>query len=646
MTPQATSPARAASWNGPDEQQTRVWQQLQGQLSRRKAWPAFDARLRVHLGRLRDELSHLYGERDDFEAILARLLTTAFEAWSDRPDALKAQDGEREAHPDWFQSEQMLGGVCYVDLFAGNFKGLEEQIPYLQELGLTYLHLMPPYLCPEPHNDGGYAVSSYRDTKRSLGSMADFKRLIRKLREAGISPVLDFVFNHTSDEHEWAVAAKAGDPAFKDYYYVFPDRQMPDAYERTTREIFPDEHPGAFSQLPDGRWVWTTFHTYQWDLNYGNPAVFEAMAGEMLYIANLGVDFLRMDAVAFVWKRLGTPCENLPEAHHLLRAYNALCRIAAPSLLFKSEAIVHPDDVASYISTTECQVSYNPLQMALLWNTLATREVNLLQQALEKRHNLPTHTGWVNYVRSHDDIGWTFADEDAALFGINGFDHRKFLNQFFVNRFPGSFARGVPFQDNPTTGDCRISGTAASLCGLDQGDRHAAARMVLMYGVAMSTGGIPLIYLGDEVGTPNHLGYVDEPGKGEDSRWVHRPTRDAGRYDQRFDPTTDAGRIYGGLHQLIRLRKHLPVLAGGSLTPFWTQNPAVLGYLRQTDADSAGHTPGRVLVLANFSEHVQTVQAPVFNAMPTQAVDLVSGLGHELRESVVLQPYQMLWLAV
>ncbi len=648
MTPQAETPvpAIAAPWSGPDDQQSRVWLQLQNQLGRRKAWAAFDERLRRHLGRLRDELAHLYGERADFEAILTRLLTTAFEAWSERPDALKAQDSEREANPDWFHSEKMLGGVCYVDLFAGDFKGLEAQIPYLQELGLTYLHLMPPYLCPEPHNDGGYAVSSYRDTKRSLGSMADFKRLVRKLREAGISPVLDFVFNHTSDEHEWAVAAKAGDPAFKDYYYIFPNREMPDAYERTTREIFPDEHPGAFSQLPDGRWVWTTFHTYQWDLNYGNPAVFEAMAGEMLYIANLGVDFLRMDAVAFVWKRLGTPCENLPEAHHLLRAYNALCAIAAPSLLFKSEAIVHPDDVASYISTTECQVSYNPLQMALLWNTLATREVNLLQQALEKRHNLPAHTGWVNYVRSHDDIGWTFADEDAALFGINGFDHRKFLNQFFVNRFPGSFARGVPFQDNPTTGDCRISGTAASLCGLDQGDRHAAARMVLMYGVAMSTGGIPLIYLGDEVGTPNHLGYVNEPGKGEDSRWVHRPVRDAQRYEQRLDPTTDAGRIYGGLLQLIRLRKHLPVLAGGSLTSFWTQQPAVLGYLRQTTGQAAGHTPQRILVLANFSEHPKTLDATEFHSLPAQAVDLISGRGQELREPLTLQPYQMVWLAV
>ena len=612
---------------------------LQSAFGKHKTWPAFKARLQAHLPRLCFELAPLYGEHDDFDGIVERLLRTAFLAWEARPESLKQQDLAREAQPDWFQSEKMMGAVCYVDLFAGNFKGLDAQIPYFQELGLTYLHLMPPYLCPEPHNDGGYAVSSYRDVKPSLGTMADFQRVIGKLRDAGISVVLDFVFNHTSDEHDWAIAARANEPRYRNYYYIFDDRTQPDAFERTTREIFPDEHPGAFSQLSDGRWVWTTFHSYQWDLNYSNPDVFEAMAGEMLFIANLGVDFLRMDAVAFVWKRLGTPCENLPEAHHLLRAYNALTRIAAPSLLFKSEAIVHPDAVAAYISPEECQISYNPLQMALLWNTLATREVNLLQQALDRRHNLPVHTAWVNYVRSHDDIGWTFADEDALEFSIHGFDHRQFLNRFYVNRFDGSFARGVPFQDNPSTGDCRISGTAASLCGLEQGDPHAVARLVLLYSVVLSTGGIPLLYLGDEVGTLNDLDYINDPGKAGDSRWVHRPVCNTEGYRQRHDPTTVAGRVFNGLVRLIQLRKHMRAFGGSVLTPFWTQNPCVLGYLR-------GQLPERVLVLANFSEHQQTVQSVMLMSMPAQATDLISGLGFNLREPLVLQAYQTVWLQV
>lgn len=627
-------------WQAPDAQLGRVHALLTERLGSAPRWPVFDARVRQHLGRLRDELAGLYGTRADFETFLVGLLASAFESWQQRPADLQLLDEQREAEPDWFESNRMIGGVCYVDLYAGNFQGLEAQIPYFQELGLTYLHLMPPFLCPEPHSDGGYAVSSYRATKPALGSIDELRRLSAKLREAGISLVLDFVFNHTSDEHEWAVGARAGDAALRDYYLIFPDRTLPDQFERTLREIFPDEHPGAFSPLDDGRWVWTTFHSYQWDLNYANPAVFQAMAGEMLFIANLGVEFLRMDAVAFIWKRMGTACENLPEAHHLLRAYNALARIAAPALLFKSEAIVHPDEVVSYIAPTECQVSYNPLQMALLWNSLATREVNMLQLALEERHQLPAGTAWVNYVRSHDDIGWTFADEDALRLGINGFDHRQFLNRYYVNRYPGSFARGVPFQDNPATGDCRISGTAASLCGLEQGDPHAVARLLLLYGVVLSSGGIPLIYLGDEVGTLNDPGYINEPGKADDSRWVHRPARDAARYAQRLDPTTDAGRIHTGLRRLIALRRHLPALAGGHLSAFWTHHPAVLGY--QRIATQPGQ--GSVLVLGNFSDFVQTLPAEALSGMPAMMIDLISQSACGLRSGLTLAPYQMVWL--
>ncbi|MBX3607793.1 MAG: alpha-amylase family protein [Piscinibacter sp.] len=634
-----TLPAAEPAWAAPDDQLDRLRLAVRDRVAPAHAvqWPAFDRRLRRHLGTLRDELARLYGERLDFESFLTGLLAEAFGHWVARDAELQALDARRELDPDWFQSQRMLGGVCYVDLYAGNFAGIEAQIPYFRELGLTYLHLMPVFKCPEPHSDGGYAVSSYRETNPKIGSIAQLRHLAGALRAAGISLVLDFVFNHTSDEHDWARAAAAGDPAYRDFYFIFPDRTEPDRYERTLREIFPDEHPGAFSRLEDGRWVWTTFHSYQWDLNYAQPAVFAAMAGEMLAIANLGIEFLRMDAVAFIWKRLGTSCENLPEAHTLLRAYNALARIAAPALLFKSEAIVHPDDVVKYIAPAECQVSYNPLQMALLWNSLATREVALLQQALERRHALPDGTAWINYVRSHDDIGWTFADEDAAALGIQGFDHRQFLNRFYVDRFPGSFARGVPFQDNPATGDCRISGTCASLCGLQQHDPHAVARILLLHGVVLAAGGIPLIYLGDEVGTLNDPGYVDEPGKRDDSRWVHRPRRDEVRHAQRHDPASDAGRIFGGLRRLITLRAALSCFAGNRLVSFWSKNPHVLGFMRP-----AAH--GCVLVLANFSEHPQRVEAHVLSGMPAQANELIAGAPADLRRPLDLAPYQMAWL--
>ncbi len=598
---------------------------------------AFRARLDRHFPALFRELSALYGERPDFLSFLGSLLNTAYSAWVARPADLKALDRERERDALWFQSERMLGGVCYVDKFAGNLKGVEAQIPYFQELGLTYLHLMPLFRCPEGNSDGGYAVSSYRDVNPALGTMDDLKSLAAALRKAGISLVLDFIFNHTSDEHAWAQACVSGDPAFHDFYYFFPDRTLPDQYDRTLREIFPDQHPGGFSQLPDGRWVWTTFNSFQWDLNYANPAVFTAMAGEMLAIANLGTEFLRMDAVAFVWKRMGTSCENLPEAHTVIRAFSALARIASPSLLFKSEAIVHPDDVVKYISREECQISYNPLQMALVWNSLATREVNLLQQALETRHNLAPDTAWVNYVRSHDDIGWTFSDEDAALLGIHGFEHRQFLNRFYVNRFEGSFARGVPFQDNPLTGDCRICGTSASLAGVEQGDVHGVARVLLLYSVALSSGGIPLLYLGDEVGQLNDHSYLDNPDQAMDSRWVHRPAYDAERYAERHRPDTVAGRIYDGLRHMIGVRRVHTVFAGGQCQGFRAGSPHVLGYLR-------GAVGAHVLVLANFSESAQRLPARVFAAQPARARDLLSGATHALHDGVTLAPYQVLWL--
>jgi amylosucrase len=357
----------------------------------------------------------------------------------------------------------------------------------------------------------------------------------------------------------------------------------------------------------------------------------------MLFLANQGVDILRMDAVAFIWKQLGTSCENLPEAHLLIQAFTAALRIAAPAVMFKSEAIVHPDQVVEYISVDECRISYNPLQMALIWNSLATRDARLLQQALDRRHNLPPGTAWVNYVRSHDDIGWTFADEDAAELGIDGFEHRRFLNSFFVNRFPGSFARGIPFQDNPKTGDCRISGTTASLAGLEADDGGAIGRILLAHSIVLSTGGIPLLYLGDEVGQLNDPHWADEPGHADDSRWAHRPSYPAERYAQRTDSSTDAGRIYLGLQHLIDVRRRTPEFAGGTLIGFDAKNPHVLGYQRPGAS-------GPVVCFANVADEPQTIAALTLSGLPATMTDLLTDARHDLRADLTLPAHGVVWL--
>lgn len=605
----------------------------------------FFRRLQVNFSNLFSLYYQLYAGHYDFFYHLEELLKTLVRYWLIRPETLRKIDLSREKDSLWFQSNEMVGGVCYVDLFAGDLEGVRKKIPYFKELGLTYLHLMPLFRSPEGDNDGGYAISSYREVDDRLGTIDDLKSLADELQAENISLVLDFIFNHTSNEHDWALRALQGDRDYQDYYLMYPDRQIPDSFEAHLREIFPSEHDGAFTYLPNiDKWVWTTFHTYQWDLNYANPAVFNNMAEEMLFLANVGADILRLDAVAFVWKELGTSCENLPQVHLLIRLLNAVARISAPSMVFKSEAIVHPSEVNKYIHPDECQLSYNPLLMALLWNSLATRETRLLKQALTERFEINAECAWVNYARSHDDIGWTFSDEDAGRLGINAYDHRQFLNDFYTGRFQGSFARGLPFQPNPKTGDVRISGTAASLAGLEKavvdGDAEeidlSIKRLLLIYGVIMTVGGIPLIYLGDEIGTLNDYRYRKNPVKSVDSRWAHRPYTDWEKSERRKVTGTIEARIFRGLQRLIKLRKKNDVFSCGDLEVIDTGNDHILGYAR---FDSSR----RVLLFANFTEDEQLVPANLLRiyGLFGSAKDLFSGDPVRLGE-IILGPYSFI----
>ena len=613
----------------------------------------FESRLHDHWRQLFRLLYQLYGKRYDFFYHVEQILCTAATAWHERPDELCEQDRRRTNEPDWFQSEKIVGGALYVDLFSENLCKAREHVQYFKDLGLTYLHLMPLFAVRPGNNDGGYAISNYRSVDPRLGTMDDLRMLASDLRAAGISLVLDFVFNHTADDHQWAQRAQAGEREYQEFYYIFPNRSLPEQYERTLREIFPTVRRGNFT-WHDGmqQWVWTTFNSFQWDLNYRNPAVFRAMLEELYFLANMGVDILRLDAVAFIWKQMGTTCENLPEAHAVIQAFNHLARIATPGLLFKSEAIVHPDEVVKYVRPDECQISYNPTLMALLWESLATRKVELLVQTLRHRYRLPENTSWVNYLRCHDDIGWTFDDQDAAAIGITAYNHRQFLNDFYTGQFPGSFARGIPFQENHETGDMRISGTMASLAGLEQAveeedeqKKHLAVRrMMLLHGITLSIGGIPLLYLGEEWGMLNDYDFALDPAKAGDSRWIHRPKMRWDYLDD-LDAHIDSengsigSRIFKSTQRLIAIRKANPALAGQNMELVGTSNPHVLGYLRIRE----GH---RMVVLANFSEEEQSVEG---NKLRTAGLgrffeDVIQNKTYMTSEPVVLEPYQILWL--
>ncbi len=607
-----------------------------------------DQRLRDHWPRLFALLHDLYGAYYDFYYYLENILLTAVACWLERPAGLYALDLRRENNPDWYLSERMAGAALYVDLFSGDLQTLRQRIPYFRETGITYLHLMPLFAARPGNSDGGYAVSDYRTVHPRLGRMEDLRALADELRRAGISLVLDYVFNHTSDDHEWALRAQEGEREYLDYYHIYPDRRVPDAYERHLREIFPAIRRGNFTWHPGmKKWVWTTFHDFQWDLKYANPEVFRAMAAEMLFLANTGVEILRLDAVAFIWKQQGTSCENLPRAHRLIQAFNTLCRIAAPGLVFKSEAIVHPGEVIKYIRRDECQLSYNPTLMALLWESIATRETRLLIQSLSHRQTIPSGTSWVNYLRSHDDIGWAFDDGDALAAGIDPRNHRDFLNRFYTGRFPGSFASGLPFQHNEDTGDMRISGTMASLAGLEQAlDQRdpllidmAIRRIRMLYGILTSIGGIPLLFLGEEWGVLNDYTYQRDPAKAEDSRWVHRPDMKAPGFMQVYRESEAGQRIHRDVVELLRRRRENRALGGNEMRLISIDNPHVLAYLRWREANTT-------IVIANFSEQPQTIPlAPLGReGLARFFRDVFTNRLVATRDIATLEPYALWWL--
>lgn len=613
----------------------------------------FRVRLEQHWPDVLRPLLQLYGSHPQFQTWLDKFLHIVARSYAERPFELRLLDLQRTTQLDWFQQSNMVAYVCYTDRFAGTLNGVAAKIPYLKELGITYLHLMPLLQPRAGANDGGYAVQNYRQVNEKLGTMADLATLAAELRHNGISLCIDLVCNHTAKEHEWAQKAMAGDLTYQDYYLMFPDRTLPDQYELTLPEVFPDFAPGNFTWYDQiGRWVWTTFNEYQWDLNYQNPAVFAEMLDTILFLANQGVEILRLDAVAFMWKRSGTDSQNQPEAHYILQAFRALSRIAAPGLILKAEAIVSPDKLVPYLgrgeaTNKECELAYHNVFMVLLWSSLAEQRVTLLTKTLQNMPAIPSGCAWNTYVRCHDDIGWAVTDEDAAAVGLNGFLHRAFLSDFYSGRFTHSFARGATFQFNPKTGDRRISGSLASLAGLETGLLTkdwtsidlAVRRIVLLHSMILAFGGIPLLYMGDELGLLNDKSYLDNPDLADDNRWMHRPFMDWETAEKRHDWMSINGRIFQTITHLIQTRKNLPALhAQAAAYPVWTNNEQVFGLIRESPR-------GRLLILANFSEHSQLITRHRLHELGFDGV-LIDHLGQPVKGWLDIQagPYQTLWL--
>jgi amylosucrase len=598
-----------------------------------------------------DLLSGLSGAYPDQAPEMARrLVMIAAENFRQRPADLRLLDLRRHADPQWFSSQRMLGYATYADQFGGTLRGVAEKVDYLAELGVTYLHLLP-LLRPRPGaNDGGYAVMDYRAVREDLGTIDDLRDLATTLRSRGISLTLDLVLNHVAAEHSWAEAARSGDPYFRGFFHLFADRSLPDAYEQTLPEVFPDFAPGNFSYDEESHsWVWTTFNTWQWDLNWSNPDVVYEFADLICWLANLGVECLRLDAIAFLVKRMGTNCQNQPEVHAITQALRTVARIAAPALIFKAEAIVGPTELAPYLGVGKhagkvSDVAYQNSLMVQVWSALAAQDTRLFCAALNRFPAKPPTTVWGTYLRCHDDIGWAIDDGDAASVGLNGFEHRHFLADYYAGLYPMSDARGLVFQENLETGDRRISGTAASLLGVEaavaSGDSAhldlAVQRLLLAHHIILGFGGLPLLWMGDELALRNDHSFLDDPEHADDNRWVHRPRMPWDVAGRRHQPNTVEHRVWHGLRHAIAIRSSLAALDASVETEIADPvNPAVLVFVRRAPAQTLVEVFNVTAVEQSLPRWVLPIGNWAWDAL-TEQTPLTDG-------PLTLSPYQTRW---
>lgn len=581
-----------------------------------------------------DEMKWLYAElyHNDQHAF-EYFCNMLYSYYSERKPLLREWDDAKTTVDDWYKGNDIIGMMMYTENFGGTLQGVKDHLDYIIESGVNYLHLMPILKSPEGKSDGGYSVSDFRSVQPELGTMEDLSDLADACHEHGISLCLDFVMNHTSDEHEWARAAKAGNKEAQDRYFFFDDWTIPNQFEQTVPEVFPETAPGNFSWCSEaGKVVMTTFHPYQWDLNYANPTVFNDMTANMLNLCNHGVDVIRIDAVPYIWKQLGTSCRNLPRVHTLVRLMRMAVEIVCPGTLLLGEIVMKPEEVAPYFGTvdkSECHMVYNAPIMATTWHTVATQDVRLMRHQLEIMASLPKDFLYLDYLRCHDDIGWGLDYDYLKQFGIEQIPHKNFLNNFLRGHWEGSDARGELYNDDPLRGDARLCGTTASLCGIEAAEyegndwklNRAETLDIMLHAFLFSQSGIPVIYSGDEIGQKNDYTYHDDPLKRDDSRYLHRGKFPWDEAALRNDPNTRPGRIFQSLRKMEKIRSEHPVFE--SKADVWCLEPYndhILGIGRYYKGE-------KLIALFNFGSADETA----WINEPEDYIDLMTGKPREAK---------------
>lgn len=592
-----------------------------------------------------DELRWLYMELYGNDAMYAELCEQMHDYYSKRSTELKKRDIKKEKNPDWFKEKEMLGMMLYIDNFAGDLKGVERKLSYLKECNVNCIHLMPFLDTPKGKSDGGYAVADFRKVRPDLGTMKDLARLTEKCHENDMNVCMDFVMNHTSEEHEWAKRARAGEGEYMSRYFFYDNGDIPARYEETVPQVFPTTAPGNFTWLPEiGHYVLTTFYPYQWDLNYRNPRVFNEMMYNFLFLANQGMDIIRIDAVPYIWKELGTSCRNLKEVHTIVRMMRMIAEIVCPSVILLGEVVMEPEKVVPYFGTVEkpeCHMLYNVTTMATTWNSIATRDIRLLKKQMDIVSRLPKQYTFLNYLRCHDDIGWGLDFDTMKQWGMEEPSHKRYLNDYFTGKIAGSISRGELYNDDPVTQDARFCGTTASMCGIEAaGFEGNAEKMqaaiqedLMLHAYMLTQSGIPMLYSGDELGQVNDYSYKEDAEKVSDSRYLHRGIFQWILADKRKDLSTVQGQLFQMLNRLEQIRRQENVFSQeAEVYTYDVHNDSILGILREYKGE-------RFIALFNFSENEQTAwmqEEGIFR-------NLVNGEIVEVKDPV-LKGYEFVWM--
>ncbi|MDI1298547.1 amylosucrase [Methylotenera sp.] len=619
----------------------------------------FYTRLGANFYAIHSLFTSLYGDRPDFKKQMLNLVETMARQYIVRPSHLKKTDLAREKDHNWFLSQKWVGMALYCDGYADSLQDMQSRLHYLQDLGINLVHIMPICDCPDDESDGGYAVRDFRKVDKRFGTLKDLDDLAANLRKRDMLLTLDVVVNHTSDEHVWAQKARQGDKAFQNYYFTYDDRQTPDMFEESMPEVFPEIAPGNFTWNEEmGKWVMTVFNRYQWDLNYRNPAVFIEMLDIILFWANHGADILRLDAVAFLWKKMGSSCQNEREAHQILQLMKDCCQVTAPGVLFIAEAIVAPTEIIKYfgedaINAKECEIAYNATFMALLWEATATKSTALLTKGIRSIPEKLERATWLNYIRCHDDIGWGFSDANIIDAGYDPKLHRRFLVDYFTGNFEHSNAKGLTFGENVKTGDARISGALASLAGLESALENndseaidaAIKTILLLHSMILSFGGIPLLYYGDAIGTLNDDAYLNDERKSNDNRWVHRPKMNWDNAARRSQQGTVEYLIFSALKKMISVRKAVTAFADKNNRELLNVDNAHLFVFSRFDYSLA---QSRVLVVGNFDIKPQVLDLVPMRRMGffqhASVQDLYTGETFPLlNETIIIPALSFFW---